>query len=177
MEQKVSRTPRAPRLRLDVTGEIICDSTKRKSDSCMIAQAVKAAYPDAAHVAVDIQTIRFSDMKKGYRFTYLTPRVGQLAIIQFDQGNPPEPFRLLLRNGQVTLAGKRPPKQKSTDAQIEGRTAGLRASREQLKKAKLALDRTDAMTHCNKVPDKIGGKPPPTAAGKRREFGLRALQY
>ena len=86
------RIPKAPRFSLVVTDEMIEDAIPRDSSYCVFAEAVKAARPGAQKVAVDLQTIRFTDPKLGLRFTYLTPRPCQIAIINFDQGIRPEPF-------------------------------------------------------------------------------------
>jgi hypothetical protein len=94
--------PHAPWLKLEMTEEVITESEKRDSGHCMIATAVKNAYPDAERIAVDVQTIRFSDAKKGLRYTYLTPRQGQIALVRFDQGLHTEPFSMGIRGGAVT---------------------------------------------------------------------------
>src|SRR5688572_22178065 len=80
-----SRTPRAPRVIVNVTQEMIDRSMVKDSSHCMIAETVRAAVPSAQYVAVDIQTIRFSDPKRRLRYTYLTPRIAQVPIVQFDQ--------------------------------------------------------------------------------------------
>ena len=180
-------TPRAPRVRLDVTADVIRDSKTRDSSHCMVAEAVRIAYPDAQNVAVDIQTIRFSDFKKGFRYVYLTPRVAQEAIIRFDQGDTPEPFRLQLRHGQVALAGHRVASRHLSEKE----QAERKAAREALLKARLidanplvaaapAPADPDAAPGEETVkdwgsPQRIGGKTPPIHTGLRREFGLRAF--
>ncbi len=66
--------------------------TIHSSSSRVIIQAIKAAHPGARRVFVDLQSIRFSDRKKGLRFTYWTPEVVQRALMRMDCGNPVEPF-------------------------------------------------------------------------------------
>ena len=61
-----------------------------------IAQAVKAAHPGVRRVSVDLQAIQFSDWERGLRFTYLTPRVVQVALLRMDQGEPVKPFAFSL---------------------------------------------------------------------------------
>jgi hypothetical protein len=169
------RYPQAPRLKISVTSELIESSKRRDSSHCMIAEAVKIAVPGASNVSVDLQTIRFSDMTKRLRFTYLTPRIAQVAIIQFDQGTEDiDPYSFRLRGGHVTNAGARAsntaPLSDKQVAQREKATASRSAS----------LDRTilvDRHGDAGNVPDRIGGKPPPTTPfARRRAYGLRALE-
>lgn len=172
----MARFPRAPRLVIDVSQEIITDSTERDSSHCMIAEAVKCAVPDATHVSVDLQTVRFSDPKKGLRYTYLTPRLGQVALIDFDQGEKPEPFRMRLSQGQVTPMGKKGrPVRPSSDAQLSQRQAASDKGREKMSEA-LRKSGLRQEEDAGSVPTKVGGRTPPTTPfARRRSFGLRAL--
>jgi hypothetical protein len=91
---------------VNVTQPIIDRSERRNSDHCMIADAIRAALPDAKAVSVDLMTIRFTDPAKRQRYVYLTPRAIQLALIHFDQGDPAEPFTFQLKNPvQVVASG------------------------------------------------------------------------
>lgn len=155
MTKKKVGTPRSPRVMVAVTTEHIAEAVPRDSGHCMIAEAVKSAYPGAGRVSVDLQTIRFSDYSKGVRYTYLTPRVAQVALIQFDQGIRPEPIGFTLRQGLVTRAGrstggaKAPDVLAKSDLRLEGSTSSIR---------------------------RVGGRTPPVGAiGARRSFGLRSL--
>ena len=87
---------------IKVTQEMIDRAIPADSSHCMIADAVQATLPKAEFVAVDLATIRWSDRKKGLRYTFLTPRGAQWALVQFDQGVKPEPFSFILRQGQTT---------------------------------------------------------------------------
>lgn len=172
------RTPRAPRLEIEITDEIIREAIPRDSSYCMIAEAVKAVYPDAQRVAVDLQTVRFTDPKKGLRFTYLTPRVAQVMLINFDQEIVPEPFICRLTNGQVTRSGQKIAKatrssgQKLSPAQLKQRNEASKKGQDSLAQARLVSRGTTGS-----VPDRVGGKTPPTTPfARRRSFGLRALQ-
>ena len=156
-----TRTPRAPRVRIQVTQEAIDDSVERSSSHCMIAEAVKHSYPDAQRISVDLQTIRFSDPRTGLRYTYLTPRVGQVALVQFDQGIKPAPFGFQLRNGQVTRMG----------------SGGNRTRAQEQASGSRRLNPTVNSDQPQPVPDVLGGKTPPKSAlGARRSFGLRDLE-
>ena len=170
--------PRSPRVDVTVTEEVIEGSKKRDSSHCMIAEAVKASFPDAKLVSVDLQTIRFSDPKKGLRYTYLTPRIGQVALIEFDQGVTPEPFSMRLQRGQVTAIRKnRDPLQgnlteEERAARREHGAMGGHARAEALRRSTIRTEGKDRPT-----PEKVGGRTPPTTPfARRRAFGLRALE-
>lgn len=177
--QKSSKAhnPRAPRVKVIVTKEQIEDSVERDSSHCMIAEAVKAAYPNAKKVSVDLQTIRFSDPEKRSRYTYLTPRRAQVALVQWDQGIKPEPFDLTLRQGQVTFSGSRQVRESKPISEAQRRAL---AKARKVSKAKLVpRDKKNGI-----VPEKVGGKTPPLARNSenvpfsnRRAFGLRGLEY
>ena len=69
---------------IPVTQEHIDASMARSSSHCMTALAIQKAIPDARHICVDLQTIRWT--RKGLRYVFLTPHVAQDKIIAFDQG-------------------------------------------------------------------------------------------
>ena len=83
---------------IDVTAETIEISCRANSSHCMVAESIKASWPWARYVSVDLQTIRVSDMERRERISYLTPRKVQLAIIEFDQGRAVAPFSFTLRS-------------------------------------------------------------------------------
>lgn len=185
----MTSNPRSPRVTIDVTTDLIEGSKERDSSHCMIAEAVKAAVPGASFVSVDLQTIRFSDPKKRLRYTYLTPRSAQIALIEFDQGMAPEPFSFQLRHGQVTFSGQRPSlkaqreqEKQQASGQDEENTpkAAAHHNQEKARDVKARLVRRDVPVDSESsrpVPEKIGGKTPPTTPfARRRSFGLRALE-
>jgi hypothetical protein len=166
--QKSQHRPKAPRVAVQVTREIIDSAEQRDSSHCMIAEAVKAAVPGAAKVSVDLQTIRFTDPQRRLRYVYLTPRQAQLALVAFDQGLHTDPFSMTLRGAQVLKVGdpKAPRPEGKTPPMPEG------------KRVELVQRQND---HPG-VPEVVGGYAPPVAAlsntrygGKRRAFGLRGL--
>lgn len=160
----------APRLTVEVTHEIISQSVQRDSSHCMIADAVRAAFPTATHVSVDLQTIRFSDPDKNLRYTYLTPRSGQIGLVEFDQGIAPVPMRFQLRNGQVTRRNS------GRSGAAKSRERGTETPRPDLASARLT-SRSGTSTHGETIPARIGGRTPPTTPfARRRAFGLRALE-
>ena len=73
----------------------------RNSSHCMIAEAVRASGPWASAGMVDLQSIRMTDLERGLRYSYLTPRLAQLALIKFDQGEKPKAFKMELAGGAV----------------------------------------------------------------------------
>lgn len=121
----------SPQLKVELTREGIDAAKERDSSHCMIAEAVKTAFPGAAYVSVDLQTIRFSDPEKHLRYTYLTPRTAQIALVNFDQGRTPEPFAFRLGRGQVTRSGQ----QVTASRRLNGQGAGHRLTEEEAAKA------------------------------------------
>lgn len=151
---------RSPRVTVSVTNKEITQSMQANSSHCMIADAIKRTIPTATAVSVDLATIRWSDPLKRLRYTYLTPRTAQFAILDFDHGVSPKPFDIKLGGAQVTtMFSRKPGKRHATGDHKLGRKKMLTPK-------------------SNSVPDVIGGKPPPTThLGRRREFGLRGIQW
>lgn len=170
----------SPRLQINVTAELIEAATPKDSKHCMISDAVKIAFPDASAISTDLATIRFTDPKKHLRYTYLTPRVAQGCLINFDQERRPEPFSFLLRGAQVTKSGRiwrSHEKKESTPAQKLQRQNALVKAQNQFGKSRLQK------TGTGNVPDRIGGQTPPLQRSRdnvpfsrRRAYGLRALE-
>lgn len=159
--------PRVPSIKLTLTSEIIENAVPRDSGHCMWADAVKAAVPGARSVAVDLQTVRFTDPEKPLRYIYLTPRAAQASLVGWDDGTKPEPgLSVQIKGGQVVRASpKRSNPPSAREARV-GKTAELRSN---------------TKMHPG-VPDTIGGRTPPTGPlsnthyrGGRRAFGLRGL--
>lgn len=163
-----SRHPLGPRVRINVTAELITISQRANSSHCMIAEAIKKAVPNATSVAVDISTCRFSDLSKGQRYVYLTPRIAQDAIVDYDEGKTPKPFQFLLRNAHVSKAGRGRNRPKAKDnAQAQPRHAASVPIRGR-------LVNSHGTKHGN-IPIRVGGRRPPQLH-IRREFGLRAFR-
>lgn len=175
----MSGMPKAPRLDFDVTDEIIefsKDST-RDSSHCMTAEGLKRAFPHLKNIAVDIATIRGTDAEKGLRYTWLTPHHVQQAIIAFDRGETPPGFRVRLRNGMVFHSRANPTPRVMTDKQKEALSAAREAQKERLKHPQLVQRNPhsiDGLEHSQKIPDRVGGKPPPSI-GLRRAYGIQAF--
>lgn len=165
------RRPATPRVTVVVTKEIIERSEQRKSSHCMIAEAVKAAVPEARSVAVDLQSIRYSDPVKRLRYVWLTPRLAQIALLAFDQGTHSTAFTMVLRGAQVVKMGdKQAPR--PTSRTVPAMPEGARSEMRQSSGSRQATF------------EKIGGQVPPTGPltnttyrGMRRAFGLKLLKY
>jgi hypothetical protein len=128
------------RVVVQVAQEHIDLATPADSSHCMIADALRAALPDAKKISVDLQTIRFTDPSKAQRFTYLTPTIAQDYLVAFDQGLPLEPFEFVLHAPvQVGYAGTR---QRGESRAFEGMKD----------------------TKGTSIPVKVGGEPMPMAA-------------
>jgi hypothetical protein len=158
-------------VQFEVTQQIIDTAKPRDSGHCMIADAVKAAIPGAAHVSVDLATIRFSDRKIGKRYVYLTPASAQQALVAFDQGAEISPFRFRMRQAQVTdiVASAHKGRPNSLERPV-------RAPRATIGNATRSADVAD-----KNMPVKIGGQLPPVAVlsnarGRIRQFGIRQLR-
>lgn len=164
--RRSSKEARAPILDIEVTREIIDAAMRQNSRYCMIAEAIKAQYPQFTHVSVDLQTIRFSNAIRGLRHAYLTPRLCQLALVNFDQGNRLRPFKFKLR-GAHTTAMIRTNRQKGKPLR----------ERMRLGRRRMVGDPNSA----HSVPETIGGKPMPRPSkpwypsSEMREFGMRVL--
>lgn len=167
MSEASVRTPRCPRLSVNVEDRHITTAIPENSGHCMIADAVadefnKRFKRKATAIHVDIQTIRLTDPKRRVRFVYLTPAAAQRAIIRFDHGLKPEAFKMRLGGGQA-IQIKRPPQKKGHPNQVQaGRKMGLK-HRARLKRMH------------SRGAEISGGAEPPPSIGLRRAFGLMEM--
>ncbi len=195
------RGKRAPQLDFPVTAEIIEDAVPQDSAHCMIADALKAAMPEAQSVSVDLATIRFTDPKRGRRYIYLTPIPAQVALLDFDKGDKPEPFTVKCHAAQIVETKKARGERKAASASIpEGPQTPAAGSSPSIPEAP---DGMPAPSHHAKlvanpagggtVPIKVGGTLPPLGplargagtnktgpryrTGRKRSFGLRAMGH
>jgi hypothetical protein len=191
----------SPTLRVDIDQETIDDSVRRDSSHCMIAETIRKLLPDAANVSVDLGTIRWTDPRKRLRYTYLTPRIAQIALIDYDRGFAPDPFHFTLRMAAfVTRSGgkhaKKTPEQRAaalsrldterTAVRTSAATVPNGLSLEQRAEVRRALDDPNAPLGVAKaypevlngsVPTIVGGRPPPPGnLARMRRFGLRQLR-
>jgi hypothetical protein len=178
---KTKTTPRAPRVQVVVTQKNIDDGIPKSSTHCMIASAIKGAVPEARQIGVDWQSIRWTNREKGLRYIYLTPRVAQVALIDFECGVKPGPFKFLLRRGQVTAstaakarAGR---EKKRLEAAAAAQPVKVRAYRRRKPLSAVPPDLGPTRLQQDSPADRpvrIGGKPPPRGFA-RREFGMRGF--
>lgn len=165
------------RVRIEVTKDQIDFAIPRDSSHCMIADAVKSAVPLATHVSVDLQTIRFSrpDLRK--RFTFLTPRIAQLALVNWDAGNKPDPFHFYLRQPHTTNMSDKPFRAVISEEEKKAKSESMKEHQQQRRKLQATLKPYN-------ITGVEGGQTPPLQPSKddpkvphtrRRRFGLRAL--
>jgi len=161
--------PHAPNLRISVTQAHIDDAIPKDSGHCMIADAVAVALPGSARRLIDLQTIRVTDPKRGLRYTYLTPRIAQEALVRWDKGIKPPPFSFVLRGGHVTKAYQRKDAKAISPKQL--------AARQRAAQKMLDLQKTRLRSRDDHAPVRVGGKTPPLNVpySRRREFGVRGL--
>lgn len=188
---------RSPRIELQIPQEVIANATTGDSAHCMIADAIAAQIPDAKSITVDLQTIRWSNRKRGERYIYLTPPDAQDALVLFDQGYAVEPFSIRLARGQVTRIKAGSKKQVEDREARKATIAAKEAAGEPLtapeKRAKVRLERHEAQAQRplglgpteqifeQGTPVRRGGPPPPVAVlsnakGRARVFGLKTLK-
>jgi hypothetical protein len=105
-------------LKVSVTAPLIERATARDSRHCMIAEAILAARPHFRSVIVDLATIRWSNPRTGKRYVCLTPERAGAELVNFDRGEPIEPFDLSLRVIQVTAMVR------NTETRAEARADG-----------------------------------------------------
>jgi len=144
---------------IKVSQKHIDDAIPADSAHCMIADGIKESLPHVKHISVDIGSIRYSDPKKGLRYTFLTPRPAQWALVQYDQGVKPEPFNFDLRGGQRTTMH---PGDKKTGKQKAAHKLGRRRL---VKRKPNAAQRAEQ--------EVVGGRPPPNLASLRKSEAIK----
>jgi hypothetical protein len=152
-------TTHAQGIKVSITLEVIEESIRRDSSHCMVAQAIKSAIPDATNITVDIQTIRYSNKKARERRFYLTPRAVQQKLVDFDIGKPIEPFSFMLRSPHVVPM--------NISAPQEANRQGVQTQPKQDRKGRRTRELQSTTSNKSWPVYKIG---------RRRQFGLRALQ-
>ena len=99
MNQSIAPKGYLSRVKIQVTAENIKDACRADSRHCMIAEAIKAQFPNVRNISVDMMNVRWSDPAKGWRYIYLTPKPAQYALINYDRGLKIEPFSFQVRTG------------------------------------------------------------------------------
>ena len=156
-------------IRIGVTQKHIDDAVRGDSGHCMIAEAIKDASPQGmrlGRIAVDVQTIRFTDLLTAIRYVYLTPPIAQLCLVRFDRGKDFTPFAFRLHRDRAVQVVTHSHEPVSLEVNV--------CNSKKRKK-----------TVVNRRPKITGGQTPPRGAlahgghfqGKRRQFGIRALDF
>jgi len=165
---------KGPRVDINVTAEIIAFAERGNSSHCMTAMAIEQQCPWASRVAVDIQTIRFTDTRTNLRCVYLTPRIVQEKIVDFDDGLNVKPFPFRLQGAMVTEAGGRQDRSPEAAAREAEQKLSLDADRSRPgRRRRIIINPRDSKHRI--APTVSGGRTPPRS-GARREFGLRAFR-
>lgn len=94
---------------VNVERPVIRNAIRGNSHKCMIADAIHAKVKWAKFISVDTQSIRFSNLKTGRRFIYLTPPEAQKALLDFDRGRKVQPFAFTLTQGYTRKMRVRSP--------------------------------------------------------------------
>jgi len=160
---KAKTGTRAPRLKIEVTKEEIERALRRKSGFCMIAEAIRRQVEGSAYVSVDLQTIRWTDPKRGLRYMYLTPRIAQEVLVRWDRGIAIPPFTFRLAGAHIISMRKR--KYKDSKSKLAHKLGKRRVVRPPKKG-------TDSRS------DTVGGQHPGlsryhASRDKRRAFGVQ----
>jgi hypothetical protein len=92
------------RFNFQVTEKDIEKAHVGDSYQCVVAQAVARQLPNAHHIDVDLQTIRWSD--EDGRHVFLTPYEVAGYIVAFDAGEELHPFNFHLRNAVPAMQKK-----------------------------------------------------------------------
>jgi hypothetical protein len=117
------------RAEISVEQKHLDEALRANSSHCAIAMAIKDAVPDARHISVDLQTIRWTNPKKGVRYCFLTPAVAQHGvIIPFDSGLECKPVTFRMKPAFVCKSGA---KRRHTPEPKQLRGTGLKVAEEQ----------------------------------------------
>ena len=184
--------PEQTRYSIEVTEDDIAKAKRNDSYVCVVAQAVMRTIPDAHHIDVDSQSIRFT--RNGRRFLYLTPYAVQGYVVAFDAGESIEPFAFTLREPakvktqRLTLFGKKVNTHKQRarrQAQREAKEAGQDLKtpevKENVREAVTAAYRAITATAPGEKLDEFIGegrnkKVPRVFKRKMRSYGHRLLR-
>lgn len=96
-----TRSPQTPRVHIRVEQSAIDEAIRGDSGHCMIAESIKKSVSTARSVSVDLASIRWTDSEKKLRYVYFTPRIAQVSLVDFDHGDPVEPFEFDLKLAKV----------------------------------------------------------------------------
>jgi hypothetical protein len=182
--------------KVTVTEADIVKAERSNSMKCVVMQAIARCIPDAHHIDIDLQTVRFTrgPRDNSERFVYLTPYQIQDYIVAFDAGDQIQPFsftllnqnRITARRRRITPAGKVANAARRTAIRAARRARGgtgdkpLADPRQERAAKDEAIEAYAAARRANPGPAHTstgGRKPPPRVARtSRRTYGLRAMR-
>jgi hypothetical protein len=160
--------PNGPRLKFTVTQQFIDKGIAANSGYCMIAESLKAAYPQFTNVAVDMRLIRATDPQKELRYIWVTPELAGAALVLWDQGTMPPEFEVVLNNPWVQAAPQKKKRSKELSARDRARNKSRHNLHRALKKRRLIASEGKMR--------QVGGKEP--ALGQwsfQRTFGVKSF--
>lgn len=148
------------RRRVLVEQNYIDEAIRAHSGKCMIHDAIRDQVPGATRISVDLQTIRYSVVKSGLRYIYITPPVCVRNLVRWDRGEKISAFPFTLRGPHVTTMER------------DGKRVHKLGKRR-------FIPQTAPQKKKQYVPSQIGGKPVTTdkkhpSHSSRRIYGVRA---
>jgi hypothetical protein len=158
----------SPILNLTIGQEQIDRAVQSNSGACLIADAIKAQYPELSGITVDMATIRVSDRKRGERYTYLTSPAAQHVLLAFDQGWPNPADHLTVERAvqinPIRCGGRNTPKQRAARrAELQEREAAGTITRNE----------RGALTRLHREPDRPTANGPAKIAMERGQVQVR----
>ena|SRR5215831_3564918 len=162
---------------ISITDKDIEKAHRNNSYKCVVAQAIARTIPDAHHIEVDTQTIRFTDRHE--RKAYLTPYAVQGYVVAFDAGDHIEPFSFQLRKPvpvrqpKLTSSGKL-----AHQARVRARRHAQKSGEDSKIAGREAYESVKA-EHPGRVFEVSTGArmaPPRVFKLKQRTYGMRVLR-
>jgi hypothetical protein len=166
---ELKKLHRVPRLDFMVLERHMDEAQKNHSVKCMVAEALKEAYPHFSNVKVDIHYMRFTDAEREERYIVPTPVPVGVVLYKWDEGVRLPEFRVYTRGGGQTarLRKQRPPMTPEDKARLDG----LHEKRKR-EDARIEVERK---TQGGGAAYKLGGKVPKIPALNKRTFGIKAF--
>lgn len=87
--------------KVDVTQSDIDNATREDSRLCAVATAIARTIPDATHIVVDVQTIRYTRTSTDERYTVAPPAGIGAYVRAFDEGRAIKPFSFTMREAVI----------------------------------------------------------------------------
>jgi hypothetical protein len=169
--QAKSKAQPVPKLlEITVTAEILATATRKDSGHCAASDAVNATFP-GARCETDLQTMTLTLREHGIRVAYLTPPVVQQALVDFDNGEPMQPFRFALRRVDAVQVRRSKTRDPETGKQATRTLPGV-GQQGKRKTVKVGATRV-APTGRSRIPP-VGLLA--NRKGRTRRYGVRQLE-